>query len=110
MDIREELYNTNRIEKISWSRAATIAKIKNGTKFWDAGEVEPFPSMSNASMARVMEAIIKTGTKLHCSHTLDASYSRASVVYRVEIPVGLESTFEQISKTKLTEPPVVNVN
>jgi hypothetical protein len=47
------------IEEISWSEAAMKARIQNGTKFWDAGEEAPFPTMSKTSMARVMEAIIK---------------------------------------------------
>lgn len=98
------------IRGITWSQAATIAKIQNGTKFWDAGEEAPFPTMSKASMARVMEAIIKTGAVMHSSHTLDPEYSRAAVVYRVEIPVGMEKAFERISQTTLTEPPKVSTN
>jgi len=98
------------ITRISWRDAAIKCKIKNGTKFWDAGEIKPFPTMSKASLGRVMEAIIKTCSIIHCTHTLDESYSRAAVLYRVEIPIGMELTFEKISNTKLTEPPKVHLN
>lgn len=101
------------VKQISISKASRICKIQNGMKFWDLGEKEPFTTMSKASMQRVMEAVIKTNSKVHCTYSFDDSddhYSRASVVYRVEVPIGAERFFEQISGGRLSEPVEVGIS
>lgn len=82
------------------------------TEFWDAGDIEPFLMLSQKKMANVMMALVRCDATLHQSHCLEKVYgtseltfkpSQCAVVLRVELPVGAEKDFEEISGLKLTE-------
>jgi hypothetical protein len=82
-------------------------------RYWDVGESPSghLPNLGKASTARVMQAILITGSQLS-DHCVDGGqYDSASirpVSYRVAVPIGSEKQFESISGYRLEEPSVVS--
>lgn len=91
-------------------KEAMACRIKNGMKHYTLGDKPPFTTMSKASMARVMEAVIRTDAKIHNTFSLDVDYPRAWVTYLIELPIGMEEEFERISLGKLSEPQTVTTS
>jgi len=87
-----------------------MMRLKNGTKIWQMGEYGPkYPTMSIASLGKVLKAIITIDGKILDTCTLDCMYNRASVLYLVEIPVGSEKDLESMTGYTLSEPLKVNM-
>jgi hypothetical protein len=76
-------------------------------EFWDVGEVSPFPNLGKTSTARVMQALIRLGGRLHDTdfdergHVEDWYYL---VTYRISLPVGKREEFEKLAGYPLTRP------
>ena len=68
-------------------------------EFWDVGEVSPFPNLGKTSTARVMQALIRLGGRMH-----DTDFDEVHVVYRISLPVGMRVEFEKLAGYKLTRP------
>jgi hypothetical protein len=76
-------------------------------EFWDVGEVHPFPNLGKTSTARVMQALVKLGGRMHDSHTEfggDEADQYRIVEYRISLPVGMREEFEKLAGYKLTRP------
>ena len=75
-------------------------------RYWNVAESNTGrpPNLGKSSTARVMKAILVTGTKL-CDHYVDggqyAMDSFCPVIYRVAVPIGKEEQFESISGYRL---------
>lgn len=76
-----------------------------GTKKYQLGEFGPkYPTMSDKSLARVLRAIIKVQGKI-----LDTfKFHDGIMLYLIEIPIGSEKEFEEISGYKLSEQIIVS--
>ena len=75
-------------------------------EFWDIGEVDPFPNLGKTSTARVMQALIRLGGRMHDTD-FDDQYEaehHCGVVYRISLPVGMRAEFEKLAGYKLTRP------
>lgn len=46
----------------------------------------PWTSMSNASMAKVMNAILRTDSSLESTYVSDLKYTRSTVLYSIRVP------------------------
>lgn len=84
-------------------------------EFWDVGEefVTRPPNLGKTSTAKVMQALVKLGGKLHCSIAFgDGSMPDhcRSVVYRISMPANSKNQFEELSGYILTRPAVVRGN
>ena len=80
-------------------------------EYWDIGEESPFPNLGKTSTARVMQALIRLGGRLHDTD-FDDQYEadhHCSVVYRISLPVGTEKDFEDLAGYPLTPLPRVGV-
>jgi hypothetical protein len=76
-------------------------------EFWDIGEVFPFPNLGKTSTARVMQALVKLGGRMHDSHTEfgDSDPDQYRIVeYRISLLVGKRAEFEELAGYKLTRP------
>ena len=78
-------------------------------EFWDVGEVDPFPNLGKTSTARVMQALIRLGGRMHDTDFDDRSDvgeadHYCGVVYRISLPVGMRAEFEKLAGYKLTRP------
>lgn len=91
-------------------------------KYWDVGEKEPFFRPSKDRSQRFLEALIRCDGELHDSVSLfvrDGEYDfpnmkihQIDVVFRISLPEGAESLFEEImdGMATLSEPVRVQVN
>ena len=68
-----------------------------------------WPTMAKASLARVMQAVIETGSKIHSTYRMSDTYQRSSVLYSLEVPVGEKEKFESIAGSPLTRHPDISV-
>lgn len=77
-------------------------------KKYQLGEYGPkYPTMSDKSLAKVLRAIIKVDGKILDSfHEPDAG---TYVLYLIEIPIGTEKQFEEISGYTLSEQVVISI-
>jgi hypothetical protein len=75
-------------------------------EFWDVGEEDPFPNLGKTSTARVMQALVKLGGRMHDSHVMDEGEADQYriVEYRISLPVGMREEFEKLAGYKLTRP------
>lgn len=75
------------------------------------GEIgPPWTSMSQASMAKVMKAVLLTKSSILSTHVLQPEYApRCSVVYSLKIPSEKVEEFEQISGYKLVFHPDIQI-
>ena len=70
----------------------------------------PWTSMSQASMAKVMKAILITESRLLSSFIMDLKSSpRTSVLYTLEIPENKVDEFENICGYKLDNLPDIQI-
>lgn len=72
-------------------------------EFRIAGEDAPFCSQSKASLARILLAVIRTGSKIIGSHAMGHD-TRDSVIYSLEVPKEKIGEFEELAKVTLSEP------
>ena len=73
--------------------------------FWNVGEQYPFPNLGKTSTAKIMQALVILGGRMHDSYVEDNDepLHRQYVVYRIALPVGREDEFEQLAGYKLSE-------
>ncbi len=82
-------------------------------KYWDIGEADII-TRSKDKLSSILNAIILCQGHVHDSHSLEAINGKwryptrsCSVVFRISLPEGMEERFKELSKCKLTTPPVV---
>lgn len=89
------------------------------TRYYDIGEEVPFIKMVTSRLSSVLRAIITCNGRIHHTFSLEKELNgpsfrydnrNCSVVMRIEIPIGSETIFEQISGCKLSEPIKVSLN
>jgi hypothetical protein len=85
------------------------------SRFWDLGE-EDIINPSQKSLYNIMNALVLCGGKLHDTHSLEIKNNEwlyptrsCAVVFRISLPIGIESKFEEISGFKLSDPPKVGI-
>ena len=80
-------------------------------EFWDIGEVSPFPNLGKTSTARVMQALVKLGGRMHDTDFDDCGFAdhRCILLYRISLPVGMRAEFEELAGYPLTPIPKVEV-
>ena len=73
-------------------------------EFWDVGEVAPFPNLGKTSTARVMQALIRLGGRMHDTDFDDRGFAdhRCILLYRLSLPVGKREEFEELAGYPLT--------
>ena len=86
------------------------------SRFWDLGE-EDIINPSQKSLYKIMNALILCGGKIHDSHSLEIRNNEweyptrsCAVCFRISLPIGAESKFEELSGFKLSNPPQVHLN
>lgn len=85
-------------------------------QYWDLGEIQPVRP-SKASMAAILLALVRCNGKIHDTHSLELKdgewlYPTAScaVLFRISLPVGQESRFQELSGFMLSPAPKVGVH
>lgn len=80
-------------------------------EFWDVGEASPFPNLGKTSTARVMQALVKLGGRMHDTNFDDSfeAEHHCQVAYRISLPVGMRVEFEKLAGYPLTPIPKVGV-
>lgn len=87
-------------------------------QYWDIGEVNII-TLSDASMARVLRALILCEGKVHSTYCMEKKMFSAElnykprychVIMRISLPTGAASEFQKLSKCTLSEPPKVTVS
>jgi len=84
-------------------------KIKNEMQRYCIGDLAPYTTNSKESMSRVMEAIITCRGRILDTYREYIGVKRAVILYLIEIPIGSELLFEEISKSKLSKPTEVSI-
>ncbi len=86
------------------------------TKFWTMGEDEII-TPSSKNLSSIMNALILLNGKLKTSHSMEIKDyewqypTRAcAVVFIIELPEGLESSFTNMTGFSLFEPQVIQLN
>lgn len=66
-------------------------------------------SMSKASMARVMEAVLRTESRILSTYVMNSNYRTSTVLYSLEVPIGMKEKFESIAESPLTRHPDIQI-
>lgn len=74
------------------------------------GEGGPaWTSLSKASMATVMNAIIRTGSELTSTYVMDPTYTRSTVLYALKVPSENLAKFKELCPYPVTRHPDIQV-
>jgi hypothetical protein len=79
-------------------RLRSVAKV---LRLWAIGEYEPFIRMTDASLAKIMRALIATDGSLRSAHVEELpgvkNPNMNIVTMQIALPIGAETEFKRIS-------------
>lgn len=86
------------------------------TEFWDLGEDQPVHP-SKAALYKILDAVIRLHGKIHDTHCMeldrDGNYrypaNACAVLFRIQLPAGSKSRFEELTGFRLSIPPQVGM-